>query len=833
MPALTQTEAVARAALLDVETCDVFLDLTATPARSRTELRFRCRQPGAETFADLTADFLGATLNGAALDRPEDGRLMLRGLAPENALIVEAEVPERALPRFADGSDEYLLVTSFPAGAPDVFACFDQPDIGVTTTLTLVAPPDWECLGNGPVAERPSPGGPAPGSSAPGSSVPGIWRFEPVRSLVPFEFTLCAGPFTPNASGGTWSRRVLAGVADTDGFNALARDALRRYEATLGVPCPSPKYDIVFHPDLQALAMSVPGLMVVNEVLLERFADPDDDFAAMVARHEVLHQWFGCTVGMRWWDDLWIDEAVATYASYPSDTDWIAFSYRQKERAYHADAIPGTQPVSSPVETMAQALDRPSAITYVKGAASVRQLAALIGEQTVYQGLNDYLTRYAPVGTARLDDLVGCWTRASRRDLAGWADEWLRTTGTSTLRPSLTPGTDGTIGSLTVLQDNPRTHRIGIGLYDRNGNRLRRRQVVSAEISGARTPVPELAGEPLPDAIILNDGDQTFARVRFDDRTRQTLCSVAMNTGDPLTEAVCWNAAWHLVTSAELPAAALVSLVTRRLRDDPPLPLAGLEVLTDRAVEAANTWAPASARTVLRESLAAALLEFSERAVVTPPVRRVLAGGFAASAQTDVQLDVLRSWLDADRADTDRADAALCWKFLSALAARDRVPDAELKSFATADPAGGETNAAACRAMRPDPVAKDGAWSAALAAAKAGRWRMAAAHARGIWVPGQEEIMEPFRERYFGETLPLLASWDRGRPGQAREAWRLAGLLFPVTLADPMTIAAAEHPTLHSPLGEPFRMLLLERETVLRAVVAARAKAEDVQEILR
>jgi aminopeptidase N len=40
--------------------------------------------------------------------------------------------------------------------------------------------------------------------------------------------------------------------------------------ANLGVPCPYPAYDIVFMPDLAALALSVPGLMVVNERLLGR-----------------------------------------------------------------------------------------------------------------------------------------------------------------------------------------------------------------------------------------------------------------------------------------------------------------------------------------------------------------------------------------------------------------------------------------------------------------------------------------------------------------------------------------------------------------------------------
>ena len=69
MPALTESEARARAALLAIDSYDVSIDLTATPVRSRTAIRFRCARPGAASFADLTAQVRGgaAVLNGAPL----------------------------------------------------------------------------------------------------------------------------------------------------------------------------------------------------------------------------------------------------------------------------------------------------------------------------------------------------------------------------------------------------------------------------------------------------------------------------------------------------------------------------------------------------------------------------------------------------------------------------------------------------------------------------------------------------------------------------------------------------------------------------------------------
>ncbi|MGH3187406.1 MAG: M1 family aminopeptidase [Streptosporangiaceae bacterium] len=129
---------------------------------------------------------------------------------------------------------------------------------------------------------------------------------------------------------------------------------VRHYEQILGVPCPDPKYDIAFVPDLTAMAVSIPGLMMVNESLLARLSDAEDDTVPMVCAHEVAHLWFGGVVSMRWWDDVWLDEAMATYMSYTAGIDgfaepWTAFCYRDEPRAYLADELPGREPVSSPV----------------------------------------------------------------------------------------------------------------------------------------------------------------------------------------------------------------------------------------------------------------------------------------------------------------------------------------------------------------------------------------------------------------------------------------------------------------------------------------------------
>lgn len=143
MPALTETEARARAALIAVDSYDVFIDLNpeaADPVRSRTEIRFGCAEPGASTFAELAATATSAVLNGRDLlgpERPADGRLALPGLAAQNVLVVEAEVAADTLTRFTEpaGGAGYLLFTGYPTESPRLFCCFDQADLAGSGTL--------------------------------------------------------------------------------------------------------------------------------------------------------------------------------------------------------------------------------------------------------------------------------------------------------------------------------------------------------------------------------------------------------------------------------------------------------------------------------------------------------------------------------------------------------------------------------------------------------------------------------------------------------------------------------------------------------------------------
>ena len=274
VPSVTEGEAQERAELLADIGYDVFLDLAATPATSQTRVRFRCRRPGADTFAQLDLAAVGEVrLNGQPLPPPDGGRVRLAGLAAENVLVADGVIADvggmdPGLIRFTDPADgaAYVIADGFPDQAARLFCCFDQPSLPCAVTLTVRVPPGWQCLGNGQADD----------------SGDGVWRFGTVTGMRPHLFTVCAGPYQQVwASGGrgvvvrAWRRAALSQWDEVLGrFAGTAVRALRHYERALGTPCPYPGYDIVFVPELTGLAGTVPGLMFVSETLLARMADP-------------------------------------------------------------------------------------------------------------------------------------------------------------------------------------------------------------------------------------------------------------------------------------------------------------------------------------------------------------------------------------------------------------------------------------------------------------------------------------------------------------------------------------------------------------------------------
>src|SRR5215469_6443678 len=251
---------------------------------------------------------------------------------------------------------------------------------------------------------------------------------------------------------------------------------------------------------------------------------------------------------------------------------WTSFAQDYKAWAYRQDQLPSTHPIAADIPDIEAVEVNFDGITYAKGAAVLKQLVAYVGRDNFLAGVRDYFGKHA-WGNATLTDLLSSLEQASGRDLAAWSKSWLETAGVNTLRPSFDVDGEGRFTSFAVLQEAPsghpelRPHRIAIGLYDyadqgNVGPKLTRRRRIELDISGAVTDVPDLVGELRPALVLVNDDDLTYAKVRLDDKSLQTVVASISEIADPLAAALCWSAAWDMTRDGEMRTRDFVDLVT-------------------------------------------------------------------------------------------------------------------------------------------------------------------------------------------------------------------------------------------------------------------------------
>ncbi|MDN5860943.1 MAG: aminopeptidase N, partial [Pseudonocardia sp.] len=479
-PNLTRTAAEARAALLAVRDYTVDLDLTDGDGRpgertfaTGTTVRFTCREPGASSWIDFVgATVTTATLNGVALDvsgyREDDG-LALPALAADNELRIEATGrymnTGEGLHRFVDPVDGgvYLYTQFETADAKRLFACFDQPDLKARYRMIVTAPADWQVVSNAAVETT---------TGADGGAVTRI--FAPTEIMSTYVTALIAGPYAVwhdtfvDDDGeiplGLYCRASLAPHMDHERLFTETKQGFAFYHRHFGARYPFGKYDQLFVPEFNAGAMENAGAVTFLEdyVFRSRVTRFHYERRAETVLHEMAHMWFGDLVTMRWWDDLWLNESFATWASVlcmAENTEyaqaWTTFANVEKGWAYRQDQLPSTHPVAADIPDLQAVEVNFDGITYAKGASVLKQLVAYVGLESFMAGLRAYFAAHA-WGNATFDDLLGSLEQASGRDLSGWGAQWLRTTGLNLLRPSIEIGDDGTYTRFEVVQGGAR-----------------------------------------------------------------------------------------------------------------------------------------------------------------------------------------------------------------------------------------------------------------------------------------------------------------------------------------------------------------------------------------
>ncbi|NCV42643.1 MAG: aminopeptidase N [Actinobacteria bacterium] len=775
---LSRTEAKDRAEHLYVNSYAVTLDVTKGEETfySKSEVSFTCNKPGYSTFIDAVGrSVISATLNGAAVDVSNfDGEsIFLTNLAADNTLVIEIEAEYsksgEGLQRSVDPADGeiYLYSQGETAHIRNMFACFDQPSLKATFTLTVTTPGHWQAVSNNPVESK----------TIKGESVE--WKFTTTPRIPTYLDALIAGPYSSvhdvykgkkEIPLGIYCRKSMMQYLDPEDIFLITKQGFEYFEKVFGLAYPFEKYDQIAVVDFNFGAMENAGAVTFREdVLVFRSHMPEKAYLsrANTILHEMAHMWFGDMVTMFWWDDLWLNESFAEWASYLALSEstrfkgaWTEFNSARKNWAYRQDQLSSTHPIIADMVDMEAVNANFDGITYAKGASVLHQLVAHVGRPQFIAGLQKYFAKHA-WGNTTLNDLLVELEAASGRKLDTWVHTWLQTAGVNTLRPQLE--IDGDVyKNVVISQEVPlvpagskelRPHRLAVGLYDISGDSLNLRKSVELDVVGASTRVKELSGEKVADLLLINDRDLSYAKLRFDDRSIATLKKYLGRLNDPLARALSWASIWDMHRDAQISSADFIEIALSGLageNDD-----AIVNIVIGQLGTSVEAYASDANRDKYREKLAAGFWNLMQSSAPASDLQLLYSRAFAANAHTPEQIKNVRGILNGEikglKVDTDRR-----WDFLIALTERGATTQAELDAeLASDNTTSGNLMFETAKAATPSAEAKAYAFNTVMH--QDAQTSVRSALVAGFQRPIQRHLLTPFVDLYFEN---LLSEWE-------------------------------------------------------------------------
>ena len=808
---LTRAEAESRAQHLSVQSYEVALDLTSDGPSfgSTTTVRFTSTDPAQPCWLDLIApEVVEVTLNGQPLDPAacfDGARLALPGFTEQNEVTVVARgaymTTGEGLHRFVDPVDDRTyLYTQFEV--PDsrrMFAVFEQPDLKARFTFTVDAPDDWLVVSN-TVAEVQE-------------LRPGVrrWAFQTTMPLSSYVTAVCAGPYHVEraeyvGAHGTvplavYCRQSLVEHLDADAIFDVTRRGFAFFEDLFDYPYPFGAYDQLFVPEFNAGAMENAGCITYRDEYLfrSRVTDAAYERRAATILHEMAHLWFGDLVTMRWWNDLWLNESFATWASVLAEAEatpwtqaWTTFASAEKLWALRQDQLPTTHPVSAEIRDLEDVEVNFDGITYAKGAAVLKQLVAWVGRDAFIAGLRRYFRANA-FGNTTLADLFRQLEAESGRDLSAWEQEWLQTAGVNTLRPVLEVQENAGNAQYTyasIHQEAPeehptlRSHRVGIGLYDAGPDGLKRREHVEVDVTGERTPVPQLVGQSVADLVLVNDEDLTFTKIRFDAASLSTLDKHISDLHDSLPRSLAWTGLTDMLRDAQLTASRYVTLVLSGVGRESDLSV--VQTLLAQARVAVELYSAPASRNDLRERWAAGLARRVRQAEPGSDHQLALVRAWSAATSTAEDVAEIKALLDGSyQMPGLTLDRDLRWHLLQRLVIKGEAgADAVEAELDTDRTAAGQRQAATALAARPSLDAKQQAWDAIMDPGALSNAQLEATLA-GFAPTEQRDVLAQFVTPYFDSIMTV---WER-RTFHTAES--IISGLFPRVQVAPDTVARA------------------------------------------
>jgi alanyl aminopeptidase len=333
-----------------------------------------------------------------------------------------------------DNGNHYLFTQFEQTDARGAFPCFDEPSYKVPWQLTLNIPQQNTAVSNTPPESQ----------KIQGDRI--IYAFRETKPLPSYLVAFSVGPFDYVPAGTAGKNHVPVRIVVPKGHAKQAKYAaevtapiLTRLEEYFGIPYPYEKSDEVSVPVTFGFgAMENAGMITYGQNII--LVDPQRDTLsrqreyAEVAAHELAHQWFGDLVTTAWWDDIWLNEAFATWMEQKIVSEWkpewhIPVEYVDaKLHAEENDSLISARKVRQEIRSKDDISNAFDSITYDKGAAVIGMFENWIGPSEFRKGVRAYLQHYA-FKNANAPEFLDAISSATKKNIAAPFNTFLNQAG--------------------------------------------------------------------------------------------------------------------------------------------------------------------------------------------------------------------------------------------------------------------------------------------------------------------------------------------------------------------------------------------------------------------
>ncbi len=306
--------------------------------------------------------------------------------------------------------DKGSYVISEPDGAASFFPVNDHPLDKAIYSFRMTVPKPFEVAANGVLTETIENGNQT------------TFLFEMNDPMASYLTTVDIGEFdieTSQAGNGVPIRNYYStGVSEDIRKPFELQDEMLVYFSDTFGPYPFDVYGVL------VLDTEIAGALENQTMSVFGITDANDwDNLQSAIAHELSHQWFGDSVSLADWRDIWLNESFATYA----EGLWIEHTDGREAlddwvKARYAWVLENQQYMSAPGEPAANDLFNGG--VYSWGALGLHALRLEVGDQKFFEILKTYSKRFEG-GNATTADFIAVAEEVSGRELSPFFDRWL------------------------------------------------------------------------------------------------------------------------------------------------------------------------------------------------------------------------------------------------------------------------------------------------------------------------------------------------------------------------------------------------------------------------